>query len=213
MKTQSLFFIGTMCLIMSFTSYAGDWTGHWQCQTHDLVFEIEEFDRGIRIRQNNRNWIDARRSGYNRYRDQRGDEYRLLNQHKLEYLTQGKAYIMYRGNYNRTDDRRDYRKDRDWYSKDRRYSDKFNVDGQWINPSTGMKIHIDERRNHIKVRFNRGSKETFHYQHRGIYRDRHGNQLIIKRSGIIEYTSYEGDLFMRFYQGKHHGHSKSHFRW
>lgn len=136
--------------------------------------------------------------GTNAYRSQAGELMVVLDEEKLEMSDrQGNHRTLYYKQMDLDTDRFD--PNHAW--QDNYGSDARRYDGEWFNPSTGLRLQISSRNRSLRVRFQRDRWTNFHLQRGRYYVDERGNTLTFDRQGIT-YRSYQGDLMMVFTQGR-----------
>ncbi len=156
--------------------------------------------------------------GRHAYRNPSGEQLILLGEDKLEMRDRhGMDRTLY---YKENSYRPHHDQNPNWDREPGQYMVE-NCEGQWYNPSTGIRLQIDDKRHHLKVRFQRDRWTSFYQQQRGRYfADDRGNTLTIDRNNII-YRSVLGDLTMVFTRGEgvNSGNSpffeeySRHYRW
>lgn len=199
MKTENKIGLLSLLVLLNIEGFANHLNGWWVSDQNQRI-EILVKDRHILITSSKYRQAEVfiPIPGRNAYRNHAGEQLIVLAEDELE--------MQDRSGRNRT-----------VYYKQNSYSqpnapnshlnpasgpfNMNNCDGQWYNPSTGLRLQIDDKRHHLKVRFQRDRWTLFYQQQRGRYfADDQGNTITLDRNGIT-YRSVHGDLIMVFTRG------------
>ena len=126
----------TFSMVMLFVSIgleAASIEGVWRNSKTNIQMEVEQTYTGIKTKRFDQNdWFYYDKSGNNRYKDYRGNEYRFRNQGELEWKSaDGRRKLSFRKVYvtNDRDRYNDRNRDRDRYNDRDRDRDRYNDRG------------------------------------------------------------------------------------
>lgn len=189
--------------------------GTWENQKNRIILTIESTPDGIRVKRSGQNrWYTYRQIRENQFRDEEGNIYYLNHDNSLEWEDRnGKKRLRFlrRDNY---PDRPEYRnspqslprhsKSGTFIERNHHYGRSgrtgvgtHDLQGRWINATTGQSIQIQARNNQLKVRTNRKGWVTFRRSDANTFLDRRGNRYDYIRNRLV-YTSRNGDFRMEF---------------
>ncbi len=177
-------------------------SGYWTAEERNVTLIIEETLSGFKAKRTDRNeWYYYSQEGRDRYIDNLGNSYQILNNSTIVfYNNKGRNLTFRRKNSTNRDS---YYNDQNYddYERDRSYNNsrsRNGLEGQWINESSGQKIIIKSNRQGLKVKAIRRDKWTyFRPNNRGVFIDDRGNTYTIQNRSIV-YESFNGDFRMRF---------------
>ncbi|MCB0686913.1 MAG: hypothetical protein KDC53_10320 [Saprospiraceae bacterium] len=191
-------------------------TGTWQNEEHHILLTIEETNDGIRVRRNTQDqWYTYLQIRDRQFRDRQGNIYYLNNKDQLEWEDHtSKKHLRFnkissanaRDNQwrespeNRGSNRDKYIERNHHYGTSRSPSvSAHQLNGRWINESTGQAIQVEGKNNKLRVRAHKGGWDTFYRHDANTFVDKRGNRYDFTRNRLT-YTSRLGDFRMEFKQ-------------
>ena len=190
--------------------------GIWENQQNRIILTIESTSDGIRVKRSGQNrWYTYHQIRENQFRDGEGNVYYLNHDNSLEWEDRnGKKRIRFFRRQHNPSDRAEYRhpsqgspqhrkssthiERNHHYGRSGRYSvGTHELQGKWINATTGQAIQIQARNNQLKVRANREGWVTFRRSDANTFIDRRGNRYDFIHNRLV-YTSRNGDFRMEF---------------
>jgi len=200
--------LNAACLVLFITIQASAKSGVegiWINSARGLTVFVEAIPDGIRVkRTDQQRWYEYEEYRVGQYRDADGNNYYFVDDSKLEWEGKdGKKRIIFsRGSMpepsivqNSPKSAHDVHIERNYfYGESARPSE---LEGRWMNLSTGQSIFIKARANHIKVRAHRGGWTTFFRDDRNTFFDNRGNRYDALPGKMI-YRSKTGDFKMAF---------------
>ena len=196
--------IGIFCMMcMPFLLLANNsLSGYWTAEERNVTVIIEETLSGFKAKRTDKNdWYYYSQDGRDRYVDNLGNSYQIVNNSTIIYYNQNGRNLTFKRKNNTSRDRYNNEQRYDDYEWDRNYNkdrSRDRLEGHWINESTGQKIIIKSNRRGLKIKAIRRDNWTyFRPNNRGVFVDDRGNTYTIQKRSIV-YESFNGDFRMRF---------------